>query len=59
MLCILPSLVVVGAFVATTVVISAFNSVGLASGTYLPYQDGARNQNEDVTVLLSKASYYD
>jgi len=53
------SLVVVGAFVATTVVIGAFNSVGLASGTYLPYQDGARNQNEDVTVLLSKASYYD
>ena len=53
------SLVVVGAFVATSAITSAFTSAGLASGTYLPYSDGARNQGENVTVLLSKASYYD
>lgn len=53
------SLVVVGAFVATTAITAAFTSAGLASGTYLPYEEGARNQNENVTVLLSKASYYD
>ena len=53
------SLIVVGTLIATTALTAAFTNAGVASGTYLPYQDGARNQNENVTVLLSKASYYD
>ena len=53
------SLLVVGTFVATAAITAAFTNAGLASGTYLPYQEGARNQSENVTVLLSKASYYD
>jgi len=53
------SLLVVSTFVATAAITAAFTNAGLASGTYLPYQEGARNQSENVTVLLSKASYYD
>jgi hypothetical protein len=53
------SLVVVAALVAGTALTAAFASSGTASGTYLPYQNGGRNQSEIVTVLMSKASYYD
>ena len=52
-------LVVLAAFVGTAALTAAFTNSGTASGTYYPYQNGSRNASEDVTVLLSKASYYD
>jgi hypothetical protein len=53
------TLVVAGAFIATAAITAAFTSSGTASGTYYPYIDDARNENENVTFLISKASYYD
>lgn len=53
------TLIVAGAFVATAAITAVFTSAGIASGTYYPYADDSRNRLEDVTFLLSKASYYD
>ena len=53
------SLVVLGALVATAAITQAFTNSGTAAGTYYPYIDDSRNRLEDVTFLLSKASYYD
>ena len=53
------SLLVLGALVATAAVTAAFTSSGTAAGSYYPYIDDSRNRLEDVTFLLSKASYYD
>ena len=53
------SLLVLGALVATAAITQAFTNSGTAAGTYYPYVDDSRNRLEDVTFLLSKASYYD
>ena len=53
------SLLVLGALVATAAITQAFTNSGTAAGTYYPYIDDSRNRLEDVTFLLSKASYYD
>jgi len=52
------SLALAAVAIAGTALTASFANAGVASGTYLPYQDGGRNQSENVTVLLSKASYY-
>jgi hypothetical protein len=53
------SLAVIGVALGGLIAAAVFTNSGVASGTYYPYQNSARNNAQSNTYLISKASYYD
>lgn len=53
------SLLVIGVALGGLVAAAAFTNAGVASGTYYPYQNSARNNAQSNSYLISRASYYD